>query len=104
MSLEAVTKIREVENGVEQSKLDARAQGQKLIADAEREGREALKRGREQSEKAAAQAMREAEAKAAQRRIEIISQAEKDCEALKKAARSRMGKAAEAIVRRVVEN
>lgn len=104
MSLEAVTKIREVESGVEQSKADARAQGQKWIAEAEREGQEMLRQGKEQSAKSAAEAMRAAELEAAKRRAEILSQAAKDCEALRKAARTHMEEAAGAIVRRVVES
>ena len=39
MSLEAITKIRAVEEDMERSKTDAKAQAQKLIADADREGR-----------------------------------------------------------------
>lgn len=104
MSLEAVTKIRDVENGVEAAKAEARAEGQKLAAEAEREGREVLKRSREESAKAAAEVMKQAEARAAKRRIEILSEAAKDCDALKKAARKHMDAAAEAIVRRVVES
>ena len=42
MSLEAITKIREVESSMEQSKAEARSQVQKLAADAEREGRALL--------------------------------------------------------------
>ena len=34
MSLEAITKIREMEDTMERAKADARAQGQKLAADA----------------------------------------------------------------------
>ena len=47
MSLEAITKIRAVEDGMERAKADAKAQAQKLLADAEREGRALLQKGRE---------------------------------------------------------
>ena len=47
MSLEAITKIREVESSMEQSKAEARSQVQKLAADAEREGRALLEQGRD---------------------------------------------------------
>ena len=48
MSLEAITKIREVESSMEQSKAEARSQVQKLAADAEREGRALLEQGRKE--------------------------------------------------------
>ncbi len=101
MSLEAITRIRSVEEGMDQAKADARAQAQKLAAEAEREGRALLQQGREQ---AAAAEMEKAEAAAAKRREEILAQADRDCEALKKEAGSRMGKAAQAILGRVVGN
>ena len=53
MSLEAITRIRSVEEGMDQAKADARAQAQKLAAEAEREGRALLQQGREQAAKAA---------------------------------------------------
>lgn len=102
MSVEAITKIREVEESMEQAKAQARAQAQKLVADAEREGRALLEQGRETSASAAAAAMRQAEEKAAKRREEILAQAAKDCEELKAGAGVRMDKATQAIVGRVV--
>ena len=104
MSLEAITRIRSVEEGMDQAKADARAQAQKLAAEAEREGRALLQQGREQAAKDAAAEMEKAEAAAAKRREEILAQADRDCEALKKEAGSRMGKAAQAILGRVVGN
>ena len=56
MSLEAITKIRAVEEDMERSKADAKAQAQKLIADADREGRSLLQQGREKASAAAAAA------------------------------------------------
>ena len=61
MSLEAITKIRAVEDSMEQSKAEAKAQAQKLIAEAEREGKALLQQGREKAAAAAAAAMKEAE-------------------------------------------
>ena len=103
MSLEAITKIRAVEDSMEQAKAGAKAKAQKLIADAEREGRALLEQGKEKSAGAAAAAMKEAEAGAAKRREEILAQAAKDCDALKASASKRMDKAAQAILGRVVE-
>ena len=104
MSLEAITKIRAVEDGMEQARADARAQVQKLAADAERDGRALLQKGREQSAAAAADALKQAEAQAAKRRDEILAKAAKDCDALKKDAGARLDKAAKAILGRVVDS
>ena len=98
MSLEAITKIREVEDTMERAKADARAQGQKLVADAERAGRALLQQGRDQAAQEAAAAMKAAEAGAAKRR------ADKDCKKLTADAGKRMDKAAQAILGRVVES
>ena len=102
MSLEAITKIRSVEENMDQAKADAKARAQKLAAEAEREGRALLQKGREESAKSAAAEMKKAEEEAAKRRDDILRQAEKDCEALKKQAGSRMDKATQAILGRVV--
>lgn len=104
MSLEAITKIRSVEEDMDQAKADAKARAQKLASEAEREGRALLQQGKEQAAKAAAAEMEKAEAAAAKRREEILAKAEKDCEALKKEAGTRMGKASQAILGRVVGN
>ena len=104
MSLEAITKIRSVEENMDQARADAKARAQKLAAEAEREGRALLQQGRERAAKAAAAEMEKAEAAAAKRREEILAQADKDCEALKKEAGSHMGKATQAILGRVVGN
>ena len=103
MSLEAITKIRTVEDGAEQSKADAKAQAAKLVADAEREGRSLLQKGRELSAGVSAKALQEAEEKAAKRRDEILAQSGKDCQKLKAGAAARMDKAVQAILGRVVE-
>lgn len=104
MSLEAITKIRKVEESMEQAKADARAEAQKLLADAEREGRALLQQGKETAAKAAAEAMRKAQDEAAVRREKILAQAAKDCKALKADAGARMDKATQAILGRVVES
>ncbi len=104
MSLEAITKIRAVEDSMEQAKADARVQGQKLAAAADQEGRALLKQGEQAAAAAAAEAMRQAEEAAAKRREEILSQAGRDCDALRETARARMDKAVQAILERVVES
>lgn len=104
MSLEAITKIRAVEEGMEQSKAEARSQVQRMIAEADRDGRAALERGRIAAGEAAAAAMSRAEAEAAKRREEILCKAAEDCAALKAEAAKRMDTATQAILGRVVES
>ena len=72
-----------MEDGVEQSQVQARAQGQKLIADAQREGREALEQSRRETAGENRRTMAQAEETAAKRREEILAQAAEDCRALK---------------------
>lgn len=103
MSLEAITKIRQVEEGMEREKSDARAQVQKLTADAEREGRELLRAGAEKARAENAAAMERAQERAAKRREEILAKAAGDCAALRAEAGRRMDKAVKAILERVVE-
>ena len=103
MSLEAITKIRQVEEGMEREKSDARAQVQKLAADAEREGRELLRAGAEKARAENAAAMERAQERAAKRREEILAKAAGDCAALRAEAGRRMDKAVKAILERVVE-
>lgn len=103
MSLEAITKIHQIEEGVEQEKSDARARAQKLASDAEREGRELLKAGAEKVKAENAAAMERAQNQAAKRREEILAKAAEDCAALRARAGKRMDKAVEAILGRVVE-
>ena len=104
MSLEAITEIREVEERMERAKAEARAQAQKMVADAERDGKALLQQGRDAAAKAEEEALRKAEEAAAGRREAILAGAAKDCQALKDAAFVRMDQAAQAILERVVES
>lgn len=102
MSLEAITRIRSVEEDMEQAKAEARSRAQKLAAEAERDGRAMLQKGKDDAAKTAAAELKKAEEEAAKRRTSILAQAKKDCESLKKQAGSRMDKATQAILGRVV--
>ena len=104
MSLKAIREIQNVEETADQRRAEARAKAQRLIADAEREGRELLKRGREDSAKKTAEVMRASEERAEARRSEILSAAEKDCAALRSGAEAKLSAAVQMIVGRVVES
>ena len=92
MSLKAIREIQSVEETMDQQRSEARAKAQRLIADAEREGRELLKKGREDSAKKTAEVMRASEERAETRRAEIL------------AAEAKLAQAVQMIVGRVVES
>lgn len=102
MSLEAIKKVNETEQGAQARKAEAAANAKKLTADAEKAGRERLEAQRAKAESDAREAMARAEAKAAAHSEEALAAARKECEALRKSARGRLDQAAELIVRRVV--
>lgn len=104
MSVEAIHEIRRVEEEMEELRLRSRAQAQKTVSDAEREGQVILAQGREQAAHAAAADMRAAEERAAKRREEILSAAEEDCNMLAAGADAFMAQAVRVIVERVVES
>ena len=104
MSLEAIREIQSVEEKMETSRAQARAQAQKIISDAEREGRALLEQGRAEAAKKAAAVMTAAEERAAKRREEILAAAEEDCKILSAGADAFMAQAVKMIVERVVES
>lgn len=103
MSLEAIREIQRVEEAMESSRAQARAQAQKILSDAERDGRELLAQGSETAAKTAAAEMAAAEEKAAKRRQEILAAAGEDCKILSDNADAFMATAVKMIVERVVE-
>ena len=103
MSLEAITKIRGVEDEMDQARAQARTQAQELLTGAERSGQELLEQGRRSSAEKTAGVMKAAEERGAQRRREILAQADEDCAALEQLAETNMARAVEWIVERVVD-
>ena len=103
MSLEAIEKIRGVEEEMDQARAQARAQAQKILADAERAGQDLLEQGRRASAEKSAGAVRAAQERGQQRRQEILAEAEEDCRALEQLAQANMSQAVQMIVERVVD-
>ncbi len=102
MYMEAVKEIRKLEEQVEQSKAQARAQAKDSIDAVEKEGRALLNAARQTIREEDAAAMTECEEKAAAQRLDVIRQAEEQCRALRDRAAGRMDEAADRIVGRVV--
>jgi len=104
MSVEAIREIQRVEEEMEALRTRSRAQAQKIVSDAEREGKALLVQSKEQAACAAAAAMAAAEERAAKRREEILAAAEEDCNMLAAGADAFMAQAVRVIVERVVES
>ena len=75
MSMESINTIRGVEESMDQARLEAKASAQKLLAEAEREGRALLENGKTQAAAESARMMGEAEQQAEKRRQEILAAA-----------------------------
>ena len=103
MYLETVKEITQVENEMEQAKAAARAQVQQQLAEAERAGKELLQRAQAKSRMRRDEVLREAREEAAQRQEKARELAAGECEVLRAAAALQLERAADEIVRRVVE-
>ena len=103
MYLETVKKITDVENEMDQQKAAARAQVQQQLAQADKAGKLMLENARTEAKSKTAALLQETEETAAKRRAETLHAADEDAQALRQAAESHMARAAEEIVRRVVD-
>ena len=104
MSLEAIQTIHGVEDAMDQARLEARAQAQKLVADAQKEGRALLERSKAEAAAKTAEVMEAAQRRGEQRRADILGDTARECRQLAADADTRMAAAANMIVRRVVES
>ena len=103
MSLDAINAIRGAEGSADQTRAEAQAEAQAIVAAAERAGRDLLARGHSQSAAQAAEVMARAEAEAKTRADAILAQARAEAEALEAKAGDNMARAVQAITERVVE-
>ena len=104
MSLDAIKEIRGAEGTADQTRADAKAKAQKILADAERAGKERISGQQAQAAAEAAEAMRRVEAEAQTRTAAILAQAKAEADALRARAEANMAQAAKAITERVVES
>ena len=101
MSFEAIQKVTEAEQEVKKRRADAAAEAKRIVAEADRMGRQAVA-----SERAAAEAkvkamMAEAEARAGERAQRTHEENAGACAALKERARPQLDRAADLIVEKV---
>ncbi len=102
MSLEAMEKVTASERSAQEIRADAAAQAKKLLADAEKAGREEVEKAHREAEAQAAAMLEEAGKRAESERAEILKKARSEADAERTHAQPRLEKAAELIVRRVV--
>ena len=75
-----------------------------MVSDAQRSGKELLQAAQAEAEAQAKVLMAQAEERAAARRRELLEENERECDALRQKARTRLDEAAQRIVRRVVSD
>lgn len=102
MSLDAIKQITDTELTYKQKKQEAQAAAQKLVSDAERDGKARLEKARLQAESEARALLADAEAEAAVRAEAMMQEAKAQCERLRSEAEKRLDKVADLIVERIV--
>jgi len=104
VAMEAIQKVTQVEQATSQRWEAILAENKQKIAVAQRSAQRVLEEGRLEAEAEARQLMVLAEREAAQSTKELLEQTERENEALKQAARAKLGQAAELIVEKVVKH
>jgi len=102
LAIDAINKVSEQESRAEEMIANATAKAKQLVADAGRNGKNALEDAVARAESRVNELMKDAELSAANAAMEITAQAEAECEKLRTLAAGRMEKAAEFIVEKVV--
>ncbi len=102
MSLEAIKQITDTELTCQQEKQEAVAAAQKLLIDAEREGKAHLEKEIARGEAEARILLKEAETRAGRYSEELLNEGRSRCDLLKTAAEKKLEKAVSIIVERVV--
>ena len=101
MSLEAIQKVTQAEQAARDQKLRAADEAKRIVAEAERAGKQLVADARAQAEDAVKTMLAEAEARAGERSARTLADNAAQCEALKQTARGRLDRAAGLIVGRV---
>ena len=101
MSLEAIQEVTQAEQAAREKKAQAADEAKRIVAEAERAGRQLVADARAQAEETVKTLLAEAEARAGERSAQTLAGNAAQCEALKKTARSRLDQAAGLIVGRV---
>lgn len=101
MSFEAIQKVTAVEQAVQQRKADAADEAKRIVAEAERAGRQLVADARARAETQVKELLTQAEVRAQQQAEQEAMANAAACKALKESAQSRVNRAADLIVERV---
>ena len=101
MSLEAIQTVTRAEQAARDKKAQAADEAKRIVSEAERAGRQLVADARSQAEEQVKALLAEAEARAGEKSAQTLANNAAQCEALKKAARGRLDRAADLIVGRV---
>ena len=101
MSFEDIQKVTQTEQESRAKKADAAAEAKRIVAEAERAGRQRVAQARAEADEKAKAMMAEAEVRAADRSRQILADNDAVCAELKQAAKTRLEQAADLIFGRV---
>jgi V/A-type H+-transporting ATPase subunit G/H len=101
MSLEAIQQVTAAEQAAREQKALALDEAKRIVAEAERAGKQLVADARAQAEEQVKALLAEAEARAGKRTEQALADSTAQCEALKQTARGRLDRAAGLIVGRV---
>ena len=101
MSLDAIQEVTQAEQSAREKKAQAADEAKRIVAEAERAGRQLVADARALDEETVKTMLADAEARAGERSTQTLADNAAQCEALKKAARGRLDQAAGLIVGRV---
>lgn len=101
MSFEAIQKVTAAEQAIQERKTAAADEAKRIVAEAERTGRQAVIDARAQAEAKVKELLAQAEVRAEQQTGQTLADNAASCEALKQSARGRLDQAADLIVGRV---
>jgi len=104
MSFEAIQKVTEVEQDSRKRQAEAAAEAKRIVAEADRMGRQTVVQARAAAEEKVKAMMAEAESRAGVRAEQAKAANAETCEALKASARPQQDRAADLIVEKVGKN
>lgn len=101
MSFEAIQKVTQAEQSAQERKAAAADEAKRIVAEAERAGKQLVADERARAEARARELLAQAEKRAGERSAKTMADNAARCEELKKAAMTRLDRAADLIVGRV---
>lgn len=104
MSFDAIQKVTETERNSRNRKAEAAAEAKRIVAEADRMGRQLVVQGRAAAEEKVKAMMAEAENRAGERAKAAQAENAEACAALKERARPQLDRAADLIVEKVGKN